>query len=72
MPKVAMGSFGANEAVVAKLSKRVGVTTSRAKGFTVSLLYYNLNLVLGMILDKEQKLKSFTMKSRMNREVHVR
>jgi len=34
MPKVAMYSFGADEVVVAHISKRVGVTTPRAKDFT--------------------------------------
>jgi len=34
MPKVAMYSTGADEAVVAKISKKVGVTTLQAKGFT--------------------------------------
>ena len=32
--KVAMYTFVADEAVVARISKRVGVMTSRAKGFT--------------------------------------
>ena len=42
--RVAMLDFGADEAVVAKLPKRVGVMTLRAKGFTksVHLLYNNL------------------------------
>jgi len=34
MPKVAKYSSGADEAVVAHISKRVGVMTPRAKGFT--------------------------------------
>ena len=43
-PKVAKCSIVADEVVVANISKRVGVMTSRAKGFTWwrSLLYYKL------------------------------
>jgi len=34
MPKVAKYSIGADEAVVADIPKRVGVTPLQAKGFT--------------------------------------
>jgi hypothetical protein len=73
MPKVAKCSIVADEAVVTKISERAGVMPPQAKGFTWYTFFTVLQpeLCLGMILGKEQKLKCITVKSPMNREVHV-
>ena len=72
-PKVAKCSIVADEVVVANIPKRAPLKGGTSEGLhTVMLSIVEQVASATMILGRRRKQQCFTVKSRMNREVHVR
>ena len=72
-PKVAKYSIVADEVVVANIPKRAPLKGGTSEGLhTVMLSIVEQVASATMILGRRRKQQCFTVKSRMNREVHVR
>jgi hypothetical protein len=67
-----MLEFGADEVVVAKISKRVPMKIGTSEGLHIVSIGKVLQVQKTMILLIKHNPLDCTMKSRMNREVHVR
>ena len=68
-----MYTFVADEVVVANVSKRVPMKIGTSEGLHMVMLFIVEQVTkVTRILGKRRKLKCFTVKSRVNREVQAR